>query len=159
DGWLNIGAISKATWIGVSEVLELPELLTDERFTDNAGRMQHLDDLVKLISDVLQTQSTEHWVHAFERAGVPAGPVKNMKQALDDPQTRIRDMVIKVDHPIAGEIDALGLPIKFARGNGITRRGAPLYGQHTREVMAEIGYTEAEILRLIQAGVVHAHVT
>src|SRR3546814_391609 len=94
DGWLNIGAISKATWIGVSEVLELPGLLTDERFKDNAGRMQHLNDLVKLISDVLQTQPTEHWAQAFERAGVPAGPVKNIKQALDDPQTRVRDMEI-----------------------------------------------------------------
>src|SRR3546814_641513 len=157
DGWLNIGAISKATWIGVSEVLELPGLLTDERFKDNAGRMQHLNDLVKLISDVLQTQPTEHWVQAFERAGVPAGPVKNIKQALDDPQTRVRDMVIKVDHPVAGEIDALGLPIKFSHGNGITRRGAPLYGQHTKEVMAEIGYTAPEIQHLIQAGMVHAH--
>lgn len=157
DGWLNIGAISKATWVGVSEVLELPGLLTDERFKDNAGRMEHLDALVKLISDVLQTRPTEHWVQAFERAGVPAGPVKNIRQALDDPQTRVRDMVIKVDHPVAGEIDALGLPIKFSGGNGVTRRGAPLYGQHTREVMAELGYTDTEIMQLIQAGVVHAH--
>src|SRR3546814_2450034 len=85
-----------------------------------------------------------HWVQAFERAGVPAGPVKNIKQALDDPQTRVRDMVIKVAHPVAGEIDALGLPIKFSHGNGITRRGAPLYGQHTKEVMAEIGYRSEE---------------
>src|SRR3546814_16005917 len=85
--------------------------------------MQHLNDLVKLISDVLQTQPTEHWVQAFERAGVPAGPVKNIKEALDDPHTRVRDLVIKVDHPVAGEIDALGLPIKFSTGNGITRRG------------------------------------
>lgn len=157
DGWLNIGAISKATWIGVSEVLGLPDLLTDERFADNGGRMRHLEDLVKLMSDVLQTRPTDYWVAAFERAGVPAGPVKNIRQTLDDPQTRVRDMVIKVDHPVAGEIDALGLPIKFSNGNGVTRRGAPLYGQHTREVMAEIGYTESEIQKLIQAGVVHAH--
>ncbi|MGB3288527.1 MAG: CoA transferase [Burkholderiaceae bacterium] len=157
DGWLNIGAISKATWIGVSEVLDLPGLLTDERFKDNAGRMRHLDELVALISDVLQTRPTEYWVQAFERAGVPAGPVKNIKQALDDPQTRVRDMVIKVDHPVAGEIEALGLPIKFSGGNGVTRRGAPLYGQHTKEVMAEIGYTDAEIADFIHSGVVHAH--
>lgn len=157
DGWLNIGAISKATWIGVSEVLGLPGLLTDERFADNGGRMKHLDDLVKLMSDVLQTRPTDYWVAAFERAGVPAGPVKNIRQTLDDPQTRVRDMVIKVDHPVAGEIDALGLPIKFSNGNGVTRRGAPLYGEHTREVMAEIGYAESEIQQLIQAGIVHAH--
>lgn len=157
DGWLNIGAISKATWIGVSEVLGLPGLLTDERFADNGGRMKHLDELVKLMSDVLQTRPTDYWVAAFERAGVPAGPVKNIRQTLDDPQTRVRDMVIKVDHPVAGEIDALGLPIKFSNGNGVTRRGAPLYGEHTREVMAEIGYAESEIQQLIQAGIVHAH--
>ncbi len=132
-------------------------MLTDERFATNGARMKNLPALVELMSSVLRQQPTHHWVTAFEQAGVPAGPVKNMKQVLDDPQTRARDMVIQVDHPVAGEIDALGLPIKFSHGNGVTRRGAPLYGQHTAEVMRELGYTDSEIERLAQANAVHVH--
>jgi formyl-CoA transferase len=78
-----------------------------------------------------------------------------MKQVLDDPQTRARDLVIRIDHPVAGEVDALGLPIKFSNGNGVTRRGAPLYGQHTVEVMRELGYAQADIERLVELGAVH----
>lgn len=157
DGWLNIGAMSQATWAGTAQVLGLPGMLTDERFATNGARMKNLPALIELMSSVLRQQPTDHWVTAFEQAGVPAGPVKNMKQVLDDPQTRARDMVIQVDHPIAGEIDALGLPIKFSHGNGVTRRGAPLYGQHTAEVMRELGYADAEIDRLAQANAVHVH--
>lgn len=157
DGWLNIGAMSQATWAGTAQVLGLPGMLTDERFATNGARMKNLPALIELMSSVLRQQPTDHWVTAFEQAGVPAGPVKNMKQVLDDPQTRARDMVIQVDHPVAGEIDALGLPIKFSHGNGVTRRGAPLYGQHTAEVMRELGYAYAEIERLAQANVVHVH--
>ena len=71
-----------------------------------------------------------------------------MREMLDDPQTRARDMVITVDHPVAGEVQALGLPVKFSHGNGVTRRGAPLYGEHTRAVLSEIGYSQDEIAAL-----------
>lgn len=155
DGWLNIGAISQATWVGVAQALDMPSLITDERFLTNSARMDHRDELVELISNVLAKKPTDHWVQAFEHAGVPAGPVKNMMQALDDPQTRMRDMVIQVDHPVAGQIDALGLPIKFSHGNGVTRRAAPLYGEHTAEVMQELGYTYPQIQQLTQANVIH----
>lgn len=155
DGWLNIGAMSQGTWAGVCEVLGMAWMLTDERFATNGARMDNRDALVAKISEVLGARTTEEWVLAFEKAGVPAGPVKNMVQVLEDPQTRARDMVIQVEHPVAGEIDALGCPIKFSHGNGVTRRGAPLYGQHTAEVMGELGYSAAEIEALVQGGIVH----
>lgn len=155
DGWLNIGAMSQATWVGTCAALGLPDMATDPRFASNGQRMSNRELMVETMSQVLRQQPTEHWVAAFERAGVPAGPVKNMQQVLEDPQTLARDMVIKVDHPVAGEIDALGLPIKFSRGNGVTRRGAPLYGQHTAEIMRDLGYDGTDIQRLADAGVVH----
>ena len=148
DGWINIGAISQANWERIALVLERPDMLTDARFTTNGLRMRHRDDLVALMSDVLRTRGTDAWVREFEVAGVPAGPVKTMGQVLQDPQVIARGMLVEVDHPVAGDVTALGCPIKFSHGDGVTRRGAPLYGQHTEEVLTELGYSADDIASL-----------
>ncbi len=148
DGWVNIGAVSQATWEKLTQAIGLPGLVTDERFSSNGARMQNRDVLIGIISEALSGHGTDYWVERFEAAGVPAGPVRKMREMLDDPQTRARDMVITVDHPVAGEVQALGLPVKFSHGNGVTRRGAPLYGEHTREVLNEIGYSDKDIAAL-----------
>lgn len=155
DGWLNIGAMSQATWVGTCKALGQAALATDDRFATNGARMRHRETLVDIMSVTLRTRTTNEWVEAFERQGVPAGPVKNIQQVLEDPQTRARDMVIRVQHPRAGEMDALGLPIKFSAGHGVTARGAPLYGEHTREVMREMGYADDEIERMAKVGAIH----
>ncbi len=148
DGWVNIGAVSQATWEKLAQAIGLPGLVTDERFATNGGRMKNRDELISIISQAMGSNGTDYWVDRFEQAGVPAGPVRKMREMLDDPQTRARDMVITVDHPVAGEVQALGLPVKFSHGNGVTRRGAPLYGEHTREVLREIGYSDDDIDQL-----------
>ncbi|HEY8358762.1 MAG TPA: CoA transferase, partial [Ramlibacter sp.] len=130
-------------------------LLQDPRFTTNGGRAANRAALVEAMTAVLLTRDTEHWVAAFEAAGVPAGPVKSMMQVLEDPQVLARDMVVEVEHPVAGTVKALGCPIKFGNGGGVTRRGAPVYGEHTAEVLAEIGYSEQEIGDLVRSGAVH----
>lgn len=157
DGWINIGAIGQANWERIGQVLDLPEMASDPRFLTNGDRMKHIVELVETMESVLVTRGTEEWVQTFERAGVPAGPVKTMTQVLDDPQVRARDMVIEVDHPVAGRVQALGCPIKFSNASGVTSRGAPLFGQHTEEVLREIGYARGDIERLAQTGVVHLH--
>lgn len=155
DGWINIGAIGQANWERVSAALDAPGLLTDPRFATNGERMANREALVEIMSSILATRGTDEWVEACERAGVPAGPVKTMTQVLADPQVRARDMVIQVAHPTAGQVDALGCPIKFSHGDGVTSRGAPLYGEHTAEVLQELGYRQDDIERLTQASVVH----
>jgi formyl-CoA transferase len=156
DGWINIGAISQANWERIAIVLEMPSLLEDSRFASNGARMSHRDQLVEIMSSVLKQRATEAWVEAFERAGVPAGPVKTMTQVLADPQVKARDMIVQVEHPVAGNVSALGCPIKFSGGSGVTSRGAPLYGQHTHEVLAELGFAEPDIERLAELQAVYA---
>ena len=156
DGWINIGAISQANWERIAVVLEMPSLLDDSRFMTNGARMAHRQDLVDIMSSVLKQRVTDAWVEAFERAGVPAGPVKTMTQVLEDPQVQARDMIVQVEHPVAGQISALGCPIKFSGGSGVTSRGAPLYGQHTHEVLLELGYPEQEIAQLAELQAVYA---
>lgn len=157
DGWINIGAVSQATWVGMTRVLQLEHLLEDERFASNRERMANRDLLISLITEAMRSNSTDYWVEKFEQAGVPAGPVRKIKDMLEDPQTLARDMVIEVDHPVAGQVQALGLPIKFSHGNGVTRRGAPQYGEHTAEVLQELGYSSEEIAVLAASQAVQLH--
>lgn len=157
DGWINIGAVSQATWVGMTRVLQLEHLLEDERFASNRERMAHRDLLISIISEAMRNNTTDYWVEKFEQAGVPAGPVRKIKDMLEDPQTLARDMVIEVDHPVAGQVQALGLPIKFSHGNGVTRRGAPQYGEHTAEVLQELGYSREDIAALAASQAVQLH--
>lgn len=157
DGWINIGAVSQATWVGMTRVLQLEHLLEDERFASNRERMANRDLLISIISEAMRSNTTDYWVEKFEQAGVPAGPVRKIKDMLEDPQTLARDMVIEVDHPIAGQVQALGLPIKFSHGNGVTRRGAPQYGEHTAEVLQELGYSSEDIAALAASQAVQLH--
>lgn len=156
DGWINIGAIGPANWARLANVLDLPSLLVDERFIDNGSRMANLPELVEIIELALQRATTDEWVEACEKAGVPAGPVRSMAQVLEDPHTIARKMVIEVEHPIAGTVKALGCPIKFSKEDGVTSKGSPLFGEHTVEVLREVGLSADEIFQLAKDGVIRS---
>lgn len=157
DGWINIGAISQSNWERTAAVLGRPDLPSDPRFVGNGDRMRHRDALVEEMSAALAERDTDDWVERFERAGVPAGPVKTMGQVLEDPQVKARGMLVEVEHPVAGNVTALGCPIKFSGGDGVSRRGAPLYGEHTGQVLVELGYSMDEIVALEGCNAVYAH--
>ena len=92
------------------------------------------------------------WLAAFERAGVPAGPVHSIGEALSHPQTRARGMVVELEHPVAGPTRALGPPVKLSATPAAVSRHAPSLGEHTREVLLERGWTAAEVDALIASG-------
>ena len=152
DGWLNIGGANQANWERICEVLGHPEWRTDARFHDNTARMANLPALVDAINGVMVTRDRADWMAAFEAAGVPAGPVHSIGEALSHPQALARDMVVELDHPVAGKTRAIGAPIKFSDTPCSVTRHAPSLGEHTREVLAEHGYTEAQIDALIAGG-------
>ena len=152
DGWLNIGGANQANWERICEVLGHPEWRTDQRFHDNTARMANLAALVEAINAVMVTRDRADWMAAFEAAGVPAGPVHSIGEALSHPQALAREMVVELDHPVAGKTRAIGAPIKFSDTPCSVTRHAPSLGEHTREVLAEHGYTEAQIDALIAGG-------
>ncbi|MFN4360648.1 MAG: CaiB/BaiF CoA transferase family protein [Hylemonella sp.] len=149
DGWINVGGANQANWERIAEVLGHPEWREDPRFASNRDRMAHLDELVALMNGVLRTQTRAHWQAAFDAAGVPAGPVHTVGEALTHPQTLARGMVVELDHPQAGATRALGCPIHFSATPAQITRPAPLLGQHTRELMKEFGYDDAQVDDLI----------
>jgi crotonobetainyl-CoA:carnitine CoA-transferase CaiB-like acyl-CoA transferase len=156
DGWIVVGGANQKNWLRVLEAIGAPELAEDPRFADNAGRMAHLKELETELAGRFRTRSSTYWLAALEAKGVPCGPVNDMLQALSDPQTKARDMLVEVEHSTLGPVETLGLPVKFSRTPGKVRTGAPLYGEHTREVLAEHGFTAAEIARFEQEGAVTA---
>jgi len=145
DGWLNIGGANQANWERVARVLGVPEWIDDARFRSNAERMKNLQALTDLMNARMKTKGVREWIAALEAEGVPCGPINTIADMAGDPQTAARGMVVELQHPVAGATRALGLPIKLSASPGEVTRPAPLLGQHTREVLAEYGFSAAEI--------------
>ena len=156
DGWLNIGGANQANWERIADVLGHPEWRDDPRFRTNSDRMSNLDVLAQKINEVLGTRNRAEWIEAFDAAGVPVGPVHSIGEALAHPQTLARGMVVDLVHPQAGPTKAVGCPVHFSATPTAITRPAPLLGEHTRALLQDYGYSDAEIDRFVADGVVEA---
>lgn len=154
DGWITVGAANETTWRRLASVLGAPELADDPRFASNERRMANLAELTELLAPRFRRRPAAEWLELLRDAGVPAGPVHDVVDMHGDPQTLARDMVTEVEHSRLGAVKTLGLPIKLSGSPGSVRRGAPVYGEHTREVLEEHGFPGAEVEELAAAGVV-----
>lgn len=152
DGWINIGAANQANWLRLIEVIGMPELTSDTRFAENAARMKNLSALIEILTKRFRKRPTSDWLERLEKAGVPAGPVLSLGEALNNPQVRARDMVVEVNHTRVGRTRVLGTPIKFSETRSRIHRAAPVLGEHTREILGEYGYVEDGINQLIANG-------
>src|SRR6267154_6725854 len=154
DGWITVGAANQGNWERLLEALEAPELGHDPRFANNAERMQNLPALQAALTPLFKRRTSAEWLQRLEDAGVPAGPVLDVGQMHADPQTLARAMIVETSHPTAGRVASIGLPIKFSETPGSVRRAAPVLGQHTREVLREHGFSDAETDQMVAAGAI-----
>jgi len=154
DGWINIGGANQANWERIADVLGHPEWCSDPRFVTNSERMANRETLAAAMNAVLASRTKAEWIVAFDAAGVPVGPVHTIGEALGHPQTLARDMVVDLVHRQAGPTKALGCPVHFSATPAAVTRPAPMLGEHTREVLREYGYADAEIDGFVAAGVV-----
>src|SRR6202007_108566 len=154
DGWITVGAANQANWLRLIEVIEAAELVDDPRFKENADRMDHLGELTEVLQPCFRRRTSADWLLRFEKAGLPAGPIYNMKEVLENEQTQARNMLTEVPHQTLGKTKTLGAPVKFSHTPSEVRRGAPVLGQHSREILAEIGFRAAEIANMEREGVV-----
>jgi len=156
DGWITIGAANQANWLKLADALEARHLKEDARFASNALRMANLPALVEMLNTLFKQRTSQDWLQRLEAAGVPAGPVLNVMQMHADPQARARGMVVDVPHSRLGTVQTIGAAVKFSETPSGVVSGAPVFGQHTREVLMEYGYSDAEIDALVASGVVVA---
>jgi crotonobetainyl-CoA:carnitine CoA-transferase CaiB-like acyl-CoA transferase len=138
DGWVTVGPNTQPLWRKFCAAIGRPELVQDARFKDNPSRVANRPALAALLQDVLAQKSTTYWVDLLTAAGVPVGPVKTYDEVFIDPQATAREMVAEIDHPAAGVMRTLGIPVKLSETPGALRRPAPLLGEHTEEVLAEL---------------------
>ncbi|MEQ8355211.1 MAG: CoA transferase [Kiloniellaceae bacterium] len=152
DGWINIGAANQKNWERLLAILGHDTLRDDPRFLSNDLRMANRAALEEELNRIFETRTTDDWLTTLEQGGFPAGPVLSIGEMHEDPQALARGMIVETDHPAAGAVKALGLPVKFSATPGGVNLPAPLLGQHSREILAEIGFSEAEIERMIDEG-------
>ncbi|WP_340118533.1 CoA transferase [Pelagibius sp. 7325] len=156
DGWINIGAANQKNWERLVGILGHPELGEDPRFLTNDRRMANRAALEAALNAIFEARSTDDWLTILEQGGFPAGPVLSIGEMHADPQALAREMIVETDHPTAGRVKAIGLPVKFSATPGGVTRAAPLLGQHSRAVLAEAGFSKVEIDRMVAEGAVLA---
>jgi crotonobetainyl-CoA:carnitine CoA-transferase CaiB-like acyl-CoA transferase len=145
DGHITVGGNNERLWQKLCEAVGRPDLVEDPRFANNDERMAHRPELVAKLESALAARGTDAWVAALSEAGVPCGPIHDYRQVFEDEHTRAREMEVRLEHPVEGEIRALGIPVKMSDTPGSIRHAAPLLGEHTAEVLVEAGFTTEEI--------------
>ncbi|MGO8919655.1 MAG: CaiB/BaiF CoA transferase family protein [Stellaceae bacterium] len=138
DGWVTIGPNTQKLWRTFCATIGRGELAQDPRFRDNPARVANRKALVALLEEVLARHGTAHWVDLLNDAGVPVGPVMTYDEVFADPQVKAREMVAEIEHPVAGPMRTLGIPVKLSATPGRLRRPAPGLGEHGAEILAEL---------------------
>jgi crotonobetainyl-CoA:carnitine CoA-transferase CaiB-like acyl-CoA transferase len=145
DGEMVVAVGNDAQFRKLAEALGMPELAADERYRTNADRLRHRDGLVAVISAVMKAKPTTHWRARLQAAGIPHGPINDLQAVFADPQVQARNMVVEMAHPTAGSVKLVGSPLKLSRTPVEMKRHPPLYGEHTAQVLARLGYSPDEL--------------
>ena len=150
DGYVTIGAANDRLFKRLCVLLGHPEWAEQPDYRDDTHRVRNREALAALIESETAKQSRDHLLAMLDEAGIPCGPINTYDQVFADPQVQARHMMVETDHPSLGRIRTLGSPIKMSETPPITGRPAPRLGEHTREVLQEVGLTESEIQTILE---------
>jgi crotonobetainyl-CoA:carnitine CoA-transferase CaiB-like acyl-CoA transferase len=154
DGHLMVAVGNDALWRRFAPLVGLAELVDDPRFATNPQRVANRTELIERIETALASKGSAEWAAELARAGIPAGAINSIDAALAHPQVQWRDMVLTTEHPTAGTLRMAGSPIKLSRYTATVRRPPPTLGEHTDEVLGELGYSAADIAAMRDDGAV-----
>ena len=153
DGQLMIAVGNDALWSKFCTAIEREELRDEPRFITNPLRTANHNELRSLLAATLSEKTTYEWRQIFDQSGIPNGPINSIDQVVTDPQVIAREMIVEVDHPLAGKTTLPGIPIKLSETPGTIREPAPLLGEHTAEILSDIlGYNPEQIAGMKEQG-------
>jgi formyl-CoA transferase len=154
DGYFTVGAANNKLWSLFAGLLGLEELLQDERFRKPKDRLENRAALEALIEEKTVRQTRAHWLERCEAAGIPAGPIYSIPEALADPQAQARGMTQEYDYPGVGQVKALGNPVKMSRSPAQLRKRPPALGEDNEALLRSLNFTPEEILKMRKDGVI-----
>jgi len=154
DGYVNIAANKQEQWEAVADLLGVPELKTDPRFQERDNRKKNRKALTPLLEVKLKEKETAYWVELLNKNDVPSGAILRLEDALNQPQVQHRQTLQKVAADGIGELRLFGLSAKLEKTPGGIKTPPPRLSAHTNAILAELGYSEAEIKRLKEARVI-----
>jgi crotonobetainyl-CoA:carnitine CoA-transferase CaiB-like acyl-CoA transferase len=153
DGWLVVACPKQKFWERLCEVIGRPELATDERFSDFAGRDRNREQLLPILDDVFGRRAVLEWLTELAAAGVPCARVNSVGEALEEPHALAREAVVEHEHPVLGSVRTVRTPLRVGESQRSPQRG-PLRGEHTEEILVEwCGYSPQRVRELAEAGV------
>ena len=154
DGDIMIGGGNNRLFGILCEKLGHPEWSSDSRFVDNNVRVKHRVELERLIEGVTKTKTTREWLDKFEGAGMPYAPINDVKDTLENEHVQARGMVTEVQHSSCGPMKLVSPPVKYSESKTGIRSAPPTLGEHSNEVLADLGYGQTDIDQLRSQGVI-----
>ena len=154
DGALMLGCGNDAHWGRLCTLIGREDLAADPEFATNAARVRNFDRVVAIVAEKIAQEPVAHWLEVLTQAKLPCAPIHNVAEALEHPQVAARQLLVETEHPILGPMQNIGYPVRFEGEPRRATRPAPLLGQHSAEILAEIGYDAQAIARLREQGVI-----
>lgn len=156
DGrWFQLAMLqSDLYWSPFCRAIGRPDLENDPRFCNRLLREQYREELIHILDEIFTTKTWEEWEKCFEENGLIYGKVQTSTEVINDPQALANEFFVEIQHPIAGRLKLVATPVKFHLTPASIKSGAPEVGQHTEEILVELGYTWDEIVRLKEQGVI-----
>ncbi len=154
DGYMTAGAVSNVEWEALAKAVGHPEWLEDERFRTAAGRVKHIDARLERMQRALETRSTDEWVRILDAVGVPSAPILTRDELLTNEQILANELIVESEHENTGRMRQARPAERFSRSAASIRLPAPVRGQHTDEILGEIGLQEGEVAALRESGTI-----